>query len=111
MSGHNYFLDMQVSSASDAMNILKQCTSFEFRGYKGVGVARLKTGAEPEILSDDEGFFKLAEDLGIEINDMRSGSISELKPSNAQMFKIAESKMIESIEIEHDVKPSGPKLN
>lgn len=112
MAGSTVVSNAEALDYFSASQALKLCASFEFRGYKGVGVARLKTGVDPEILSSDAGLFEFAKKLGVEVSDMRTAYLDELKPSNAQMFKMAEEKMIEagSVDVEHAVKQNGPKL-
>lgn len=112
MAGSVVMSNAKVGDFFSASEVLKLCASFELRGYRGVGVARVKTGAEPEILSSDAGLLAFAEKFCVEVNDMRTASIEDLRPSNAQMFKLAEQKMIETVGAEagHAVKQAGPKL-
>jgi len=88
----------------------KQCVVFEFRGVKNVGLAQVNDGVEPEVLNSDEEMLSIAKQLGVEVQDNRSVSLSEWGLSNAQKFKMAESKLFDSLEAGASVKSSGPKL-
>lgn len=100
-----------VLSGSAAFAVLKQCTSFDMHGLNDAGLIRVKTGAAPEVLSTSEDFIGAVRGFGMPVNDKRSVSLSEWKPNNSEMLKIAEQKIAAELGAAHDVKPAGPKLS
>lgn len=100
-----------VFSASNPLAVLKQCTSFDMLGLSDASLIRVKTGALPEILGASEDFISAMQQFGVSINDKRSVSLSEWKPTNSEMLQIAEQKIKSEMSAVPDAKPIGPKLS
>lgn len=111
MKGYSGFSDAQASTGIMASVALKQCTSFDMHGLIDADLIRVRKGESPEILLASDSVASLVKELGFPLNDKRSVSLAEWKPSNAEMFKLAERKMAEVFEAPQNIKPAGPKMS
>lgn len=113
MSGYSGLAGARVASDSAAvMASLEQCTSFDWHGLKGDdAVVRVGKGQTPQGLVTSERVKEAMGKLGKPVNDMRSVNASEWKPSDAELFKQVEGRIMRTLEEVQSIKPTGPKMS
>lgn len=113
MSGYSGLAGAQVASDSAAvMASLKQCTSFAWHGLKGDdAVVRVGKGQTPQGLVTSDRAREAVEKLGMPVTDLRSVNASDWKPSDSEMFKQVEGRIMRTLEEVQSIKPTSPKMS